>query len=124
MTLCLVFLLILFFFIFGALIILEKRLIRNCLYVCMYVNMKLTLLINTILIIHCISLQALYSTEQWECIPKSSTLFQESLCCPATSQHNVQSFLEWLHFTLLPLLNICALPGCLFILVISVNSSR
>ena len=35
MTLCLVFLLILFYF--GALIILEKRPIRNCLYVYMYV---------------------------------------------------------------------------------------
>ena len=38
MTLCLVFLLILFYV--GALIILEKRLIRNCLYVCMYVEEK------------------------------------------------------------------------------------
>ena len=37
MTLCLVFLLILFYF--GALIILEKHLIRNCLYVCMYICM-------------------------------------------------------------------------------------
>ena len=45
MTLCLVFLLILFYV--GALIILEKRLIRNCLYVCMYVHFNDGVLCNT-----------------------------------------------------------------------------